>query len=181
MEPASQQPARVPRQLRQHRPARPRQLASRSFCRTADEDPGQADRLVDDVRRLQALRQRQLPRGLPHQCHRPHRVRHRLHPAGRLQWLPRLHLGLPLRRHRLQQQHRDRAKVHLLLRPSAKQPQAGLRNRLSDAVDQVRPARRDAPDCRQAARRAPPAGHEPGAHLRQPGVRRVARLVPDHR
>ena len=37
------------------------------------------------------------PTGADH----PHRVRHRLHPAGRLQRLPQLHRRLPLRRHRL--------------------------------------------------------------------------------
>ena len=38
--------------------------------------------LADDVRRLQALRQRPLPGGLPDRGDHPHRVRHRLHPGA---------------------------------------------------------------------------------------------------
>ena len=56
--------------------------------------------MADDVRRVQALHARQLHGGLPDQRDHPDRVRHRLHPARRLQRVPRLHLGLPVRRDR---------------------------------------------------------------------------------
>src|SRR3979411_695642 len=43
--------------------------------------------VADAVRRVQALRASGLFRGVPDRCDHSHRVRHGLHPAGRLQWL----------------------------------------------------------------------------------------------
>ena len=57
-----------------------------------------SERLADDERRLQALRARRLPGGLPDRRHRPHRVRHGCDPAGHLQRLRLLRPRVPLRR-----------------------------------------------------------------------------------
>ena len=83
--------------------------------------------LADDVRRVQALRQCALPRGLPDRVDRPHRVRHGLHPGARLQRLPRLHHGLPVRRDPRQRRKAHRPEMHVLLRPAPERPGAGVR------------------------------------------------------
>ncbi len=78
--------------LRQHRAPGRLHLAARGLRRAPRPAAGAADGggrllLADDVRRLQALRARRLPGGLPHRRHRPHRVRLGLRAAGRLQRL----------------------------------------------------------------------------------------------
>ena len=65
--------------------------------RRADAVP---ERLADDERRLQALSQCTLRRGLPDRRAVPHRVRHRGGAAGHLQWLRLLRAGLPVWRGR---------------------------------------------------------------------------------
>ena len=71
--------------------------------------------------------------------------------------------------------------VHVLLRPPAGQPDAGLRQGLPDRVDQVRRPEHDAGHRRRAPEPAPRAGHVRGAALRRQGVRRAPRAVPAHR
>ena len=58
-----------------------------------------------------------LPRRLPDRVAVPHRVRHGRRPAGHLQRLRLLRLGLPVRRHRPARGRRPRVQVHALLRP----------------------------------------------------------------
>ena len=125
------------RLLRQHAGAERRDLAARPVHRAV---PGGSRRrpLAVDERRLQALRPRRLPGGLSDRGHHPHRVRHRRHPGRRLQRLPRLHRGLPLRRDRDQPGLAHGDEVHPLLRPLAEWAGAGLRQGLPDRLDQVR-------------------------------------------
>ena len=56
--------------------------------------------LADELRRLQALHARRLPRRLPDRRALPHRVRHGRRPAGRLQRLRLLRARVPVRRPR---------------------------------------------------------------------------------
>ena len=77
----------------------------RSRARSAIIDR-QRDGVADDVGHLQALHARELHGSLPDQRDRQDRIQHGLHPARRLQRLPRLHLGLPVRRDRLQRADR---------------------------------------------------------------------------
>ena len=53
--------------------------------------------LADELRRLQALHRRRLPRRLPHRLDLPHRVRHRRRPGGHLQRLRLLRHGVSVR------------------------------------------------------------------------------------
>ena len=169
----------VRRRLRQHRPARRAELAPRAVPR-AHHCQGRR-RLEHDERRLQALRAGELHGSVSDQRHHPDRVRHRLHPAERLQRLPGLHRRLPVPRHRLRRGIGAGSQVHVLLRPPAGQPDAGVRQGLPDGVDQVRRAEHDARDRRRAAEPAPRSGHGGGAAVRRQGVRRAARPVPAHR
>ena len=98
-----------------------------------------------------------------------------------LQRLPRLHRRLPVPRHRLRRDDRPGAQVHVLLRPAAGQPDAGVRQGLPDRVDQVRRAEHDARRRGRPAEPAPRPGDDGGAPLRRQGVRRAARPVPAHR
>ena len=82
--------------------------------------------------------QRALPRSLSDRRDRAHRVRHGGHSVGRLQRLPRLYFGLPVRRHRNQPGFRHRPEVHALLRSAASRHGAGLLEGLSDRFDSVR-------------------------------------------
>ena len=96
-----------------------RRATSRCRCRSARPQRALSKLLVaDDVRRLQALRARRLPGGVPHRLHRPHRVRLGVRAARRLQRLRLLRLGLPVRRHRSARGRRPRLEVHPLLRPA---------------------------------------------------------------
>ena len=63
--------------------------------------------------------QRRLPGSLPDRRHHPDRVRHGRHPGRRLQRLPRLHRGLPVRRIEINPVSQHGAEVHALLRPAA--------------------------------------------------------------
>ncbi len=119
------------------------------FTPRAPTGPG----VADDVRRLQALQPGELHGRVPDRRDHPHRVRHRLHPAGRLQRLPQLHQRLPLRGHRLQRRLRHRPQVHALLRPPPGGDAAGLRPGVPDPVDPLRPARP-----------APHSGRRPSRH-----------------
>ena len=94
------QPAGADRQqLRQHRQLLRRQLAARQVHRAVQPrcrpQPG---RLADDVGRVQALRQRPVPGGLSDRGDPADRVRHGVHQRAGLQRLPRLRVGLPVRR-----------------------------------------------------------------------------------
>ena len=137
--------------------------------------------LADALRRLQALRARRLPRGLPHRRDRPHRVRLGLRAAGRLQRLRVLRLGLPVRRRRPARGRRPRLEVHPLLRPAEGRDGPRVREGLPDGVDPVRPARRPAgagPPARRAAsrtrrRRGLPVRRGRGEPARHRGAARV--------
>ena len=104
-QPARGRPRPDRQQLRQHRRALghiPGGMCS--FVEQAGVRERRADavpeRLADDERRLQALPQRALRRGLPDRRAVPHRVRHRGGAAGHLQRLRLLRAGLPVRRGR---------------------------------------------------------------------------------
>ena len=75
--------------------------------------------VADDVRRLQALRQRGVSRGLPDRLDRPHRVRLGLRAAGHLQRVRDVRRRVSVRSHRSTQGRRARVEVHALLRPAA--------------------------------------------------------------
>ena len=132
------------------RPARRYALAARQVHRAVHPRPDRRP-LADDVRRLQALRQRAAAwrSARPARSSAPSSTRCTSRP--RLQRLPRLHRGLPVRRHRHQPGDEHRAEVHVLLRPAPERPDAGLRAGLPDRVDPVRPDRR-AQDPRGEAR-----------------------------
>ena len=70
------------------------------------------------VRRLQALRERRLPRSLPDRLDRAHGVRRRVRAARRLQRLRLLRRRLPVRRHRPAARRWPGVQVHVLLRPA---------------------------------------------------------------
>ena len=128
-------------QLRQHRRRcrpRPGGTSSSSSSSTATAR-GHRRPLADDERRLQALRRRALPGGLPDRRDHLQRVRQRLHPAGHLQRL-RATASRPARSASSTRSHdrRPRPQVHALLRPPARRPGAGLRQGVPDRVDPVR-------------------------------------------
>ena len=116
--------------LRQHRRPGREHLAARRVHRAAGRRPATvagmhaADErrstaaLADDLRRLQALHARRVPRRLPDRRAVPHRVRHRRRPAGHLQRLRLLRAGLPVRRDRPARGRRPGVEVHALLRPA---------------------------------------------------------------
>ena len=87
---------------------RPLDLAAREVHRARRGAAGAGRRRLSQqrvplgllVRRLQALRERRLPRGVSDRIDRPHRVRRRLHPARHLQRLRLLRRRLPVRRRR---------------------------------------------------------------------------------
>ena len=122
--------------------------------------------VADDVRRLQALRQRPVPGGLPDRVDRPDRVRHGVHPGARVQRLPRLHHGLPVRRDPRQRREAHRPEVHVLLRPAPERPGPRLCPGLPDAVDPVRADRRDEAAGRGPGQAVARAGGVGGVSLR---------------
>ena len=170
------------RQLRQHAPARRHPLAPRQVHRAVPRGP-QGRPLAHDERRLQALRPGGVPGGLPDRRDHPHRVRHRRHPVGRLQRLPRLHRRLPVRRHRHQPGLRHRAEVHALLRPAPGRPGAGLLEGLPDPVDPVRHDHRAARKSAEARRAAAPGRREARLPLRRrrQDARRAQLVLPARR
>ena len=132
--------------------------------RPADDAVGRPrDPLADVVGRLQALHARRLPGRLPDRRAVPHRVRHRRRPAGHLQRLRLLRAGLPVRGHRPAQGRRPGLQVHDVLRPADRRADAGVRDRVPDAVDPVRRPRRAAGAGRRAAGDAAGAGRGDGA------------------
>ena len=94
----------------QHLAARRVHREDRRGRRARDRDAAVPEQLADDERRLQALPQRALPRGLPDRRAVPHRVRYRGRAAGHLQRLRLLRAGLPVRRRRISV--RDDGKAH---------------------------------------------------------------------
>src|SRR5213593_3087275 len=157
MEPAPGRERRHPgaerRQLRQHPPAGRHPLAARPLHR-AVQGPLRRP-LVDDERRVQALRPGGMPGSVPDRRHHPHRVRHGGDPVRRLQRMSCVHRRLPVRRHRHQSGVWHRAEVHPLLRPAQGGPRARVLEGVSHGLDSVRLDRRAA-DARAEARR--PAG-----------------------
>src|SRR6267143_5688299 len=124
------------KQLRQHPQAGWHPLAPRQVRRAVRRGP-KGRSMAAHERRLQALRPRCLPGSLPDGRDHPNRVRHRRHPVGRLQWMPRLHFGLSVRRDRRQSGLQYCAEVHALLRPAARRNGARLLESLPDQVDSV--------------------------------------------
>src|SRR4051812_11457562 len=185
--------------VRQHERAGFRGLApcrvhrtARAHSRRRRDGRGRGRRrpaLADELRRLQALHARRLPRRLPDRGPVPHRVRHGRRPGGRLQRLRLLRARLPLRRHRpargalgrpARAVHRRPGRagleVHALLRPARGRPRARVREGLPDRLDPVRPARRAARARRRAAGEAAGRGLERSAAVRaRPGRRRRRR------
>ena len=115
----------APRRLR--RAACRRRRAARRHDRAAVPE-----RLADDERRLQALRPRRLPGGLPDRRDHPHRVRHR-RASSRTSATAAATACRPARSaSRAQPDRRQGAQVHALLRPPEGRPGAGLRQGLPD-------------------------------------------------
>ena len=112
------------------------------------------------VRRLQALRERRLPRGLSDRVDRPHRIRQRLRAARHLQRLRLLRRGLSVRRRRSPSGRRPRVQVHVLLRPPESGGGAGVRESVSDRIDPLRQARRPRARRRSPHRSAPFGRHD---------------------
>ena len=113
--------------------------------RPADGAVGRpGDPLADVVGRVQALHARRLPGRLPDRRAVPHRVRHRRRAGRHLQRLRLLRARLPVRGHRPAQGRRPGLQVHDVLRPADRRADAGLRDRVPDAVDPVRRPRRAA-------------------------------------
>ena len=96
------------RQLRQHAQPVGRQLAARQVHRAVHRRrQSQPGGLADDVRRVQTLQGRPVSGSLSDRRHPAHRVRYRLHQSAGLQRLPRLPLGLSVRRHPHERQGRS--------------------------------------------------------------------------
>ena len=72
----------------------------RSRCASTARAGADGDALADELRRLQALHARRLPRRLPDRLALPHRVRHGRRPGGHLQRLRLLRPRVPVRRAR---------------------------------------------------------------------------------
>src|SRR5438128_1613777 len=180
MEPAPGRERRHPgaerRQLRQHAPAGRHPLAARALHR-AVQGPLRRP-LVDDERRVQALRPGGMPGSVPDRRHHPHRVRHGGDPVRRLQRMSRVHRRLPVRRHRHQPGVRDRAEVHPLLRPAQGGARARVLEGVSHGLDPVRSHHRAADAGAEARRPAQVTGRQGRAVRRRPEWRaRRAQLV----
>ncbi|CAA9436280.1 MAG: Formate dehydrogenase O beta subunit, partial [uncultured Rubrobacteraceae bacterium] len=157
---------REPQEEAPHRRHRPRG-ARRGRDRAAPQR-GRARRsraLGVHERRVQALRRRALPAGVPDGFDHPQRVRQRLYPAGHLQRLWLLRPGLPLRRHNPGPPRRPRLQVHPLLRPPGRRPRTGVRQGLPDELHPVRRRRGPESDGRGARTGAPRQGLHPGLRL----------------
>src|SRR6266568_5151496 len=170
MEPAPGRERRHPgaerRQLRQHPPAGRHPLAARPLHR-AVQGPLRRP-LVDDERRVQALRPGGMPGSVPDRRHHPHRVRHGGDPVRRLQRMSRVHRRLPVRRHRHQSGVWHRAEVHPLLRPAQGGARARVLEGVSHGLDPVRLDRRAADARAEARRPAQVAGRQGGVVRRRP-------------
>src|SRR5881628_1746946 len=170
MEPAPGRERRHPgaerRQLRQHPPAGRHPLAARPLHR-AVQGPLRRP-LVDDERRVQALRPGGMPGSVPDGRHHPHRVRHGGDPVRRLQRMSRVHRRLSVRRNRHQSGVRHRAEVHPLLRPAQGGARARVLEGVSHGLDSVRLDRRAADAGTKARRPAQVAGRQGGAVWRRP-------------
>src|SRR2546427_664396 len=180
MEPAPGGERRHPgaerRQLRQHPPAGRHPLAARALHR-AVQGPLRRP-LVDDERRVQALRPGGMPGSLPDRRHHPHRVRHGGDPVRRLQRMSRVHRRLPVRRHRHQSGVGHRAEVHPLLRPAQGGARARVLKGVSHGLDSVRLDRRAADTGAEARRPTQVTGRQGRAVWRRPERRaRRAQLV----
>src|SRR3989454_1251200 len=180
MEPAPGRERRHPgaerRQLRQHPPAGRHPLAARPLHR-AVQGPLRRP-LVDDERRVQALRPGGMPGSVPDRRHHPHRVRHGGDPVRRLQRMSRVHRRLPVRRHRHQSGVWHRAEVHPLLRPAQGGARARVLEGVSHRLDPVRLDRRAADAGAEARRPAQVTGRQGRAVRRRPeGVARRAQFV----
>src|SRR5437899_1820536 len=182
MEPAPGRERRHPgaerRQLRQHAPAGRHPLAARALHR-AVQGPLRRP-LVDDERRVQALRPGRVPGSVSDRRHHPHRVRHGGDPVRRLQRLPRVHRRLPVRRHRHQPGVRHRAEVHPLLRPAQGGARARVLEGVSHGLDPVRSHHRAADAGAEARRPAQVTGRQGRAVRRRPEwrARRAQRVLP---
>src|SRR5256886_6434089 len=179
MEPAPGRERRHPgaerRQLRQPPPAGRHPLAARPLHR-AVQGPLRRP-LVDDERRVQALRPGGMPGSVPDRRHHPHRVRHGGDPVRRLQRMSRVHRRLPVRRHRHQSGVWHGAEVHPLLRPAQGGARARVLEGVSHGLDPVRLDRRAADEGAEARRPAQVAGRQGGAVWRRPeGVARRAQF-----
>ena len=86
--------------------------------------------------------------------HPAHRVRHRLHQPAGLQRLPRLHRGLPVRRHPHERRQERRAEMHLLLRPAQEGLTPACAQACPTAVDPLRADHRVAQESRGSRRPA---------------------------
>ena len=87
-------------QLRQYRQFLGRELAAREVHRAIQHrSQPERSRLAHDVGRLQALRERSVPGGLPDRRDLADRVRYGVHQRAGLQRLPGLRIGLPVRGH----------------------------------------------------------------------------------
>src|SRR5712691_10064756 len=180
MEPAPGRERRHPgaerRQLRQHPPAGRHPLAARALHR-AVQGPLRRP-LVDDERRVQALRPGGMPGSVPDRCHHPHRVRHGGDSVRCLQRMSRVHRRLSVRGHRHQSGVRHRAEVHPLLRPAQGRTRARVLEGVSHGLDPVRLDRRAADAGTKTRRPAQVTGRQGGAVRRRPeGVARRAQFV----
>ena len=139
------------------RTARRHPLAPRQVHRAVHRRP-QGRPLAPDERRVQALRPGGLPRGLPDRRDHPHRVRHRRHPVRCLQRLPRLHRGLPVRRHRHQPGSGTAQKCTLCYDRLQVRHGAGLLEGLPDPID---PVRDQSASCKGRAQKRVEQLHQP--------------------
>ena len=145
--------------------------SSSSSSDRRDRRPGP---LADDVGRLQALRRRPLPGGLPDRRDHPDRVRHGLHPGAVCNGCRDCIAACPFGVIHDQCAEAHRPEMHVLLRPAPERPGPGLRPGLPDRVDPVRSDRRAASEGRGSGSSAARAGGRRGPPLRRATTRSSA-------